>query len=228
MNWHDATPAAYRNAIVTGDARKLARKLPPESVDVIFADPVYQNVADYRWLAKTALRVLRPKGMVLAWCSKPKFAYCQIAMEKAGLEYVYDLDYTVVAKTYRMRWYNLFCWTTPLLWMQRPGSASRPRRWIPDTFSSQARTSGAHPWNKNIEVLLSWLDAFCPLDGVVFDPFTGSGSVPVAATMLCRDFIAFEIDPATADMARTRLAATTPPLPGLVIEQPLLLEEEAA
>lgn len=221
------------NTIQCGDARALAEQIPDASVDLIFTDPVYQNTDDYRWLAETALRILAPKGKLLAWCSKPKMARSQIAMEETGLEYVYTLDYTVVAKTFRMRWYNLFCWTTPCLWFQRDGSASRPRKWIPDnytdtilledetvdiraicgdTFISTAGPSGSYIWNKNLGVLTAWLDAFCPPGGVVYDPFAGSGSVPVVCKMLGRQFYASEIKPDVATEAQARLEAMPVPM----------------
>lgn len=219
-----------RDEIITGDAREVAKDLLPGSLDCIFTDPVYQNIDDYRWLATEALRLLKPKGMLLAWCSKPKLGRCQLAMEEAGLEYVYTLDYTVQAKTFRMRWYNLFCWTTPCLWMQVPGSASRPRRWLPDTYIdtiilddapvevrqvlgdtyiSTAGPSGSYVWNKNLGVLRAWLDAFCPPGGTVWDPFTGSGGVPLVAAMTGRHFYASEIKPDVADEARARLSNRT-------------------
>jgi len=37
--------------------------------------------------------------------------------------------------------------------------------------------------------------------------------------MLGRHYLAFEIDPATAQDARNRVRQTQPPLPGLVVEQ---------
>lgn len=233
-------PMMALDTITTGDARELAAAIPDGSVDLVFTDPVYQNVEDYTWLAKTALRVLKPKGLLLSWCSKPKLGRCQLAMEDAGLDYVYTLDYTVQAKTYRMRWYNLFCWTTPCLWMQRPGEASRPRRWIPDTyidsivlddetvevrqilgdtFISTGGPNGSYVWNKNLGVLSAWLDAFCPPGGTVYDPFTGSGSVPLVAKMLGRHYYASEIKPDVAAEARERVDQAPMPLPGFVVEQ---------
>jgi len=236
--------------IIAGDARELAPAIPDGSVDLIFTDPVYQDLDAYRWLAETALRVLAPKGKLLAWCSKPKMARAQLTMEDAGLEYVYTLDYTVVAKTFRMRWYNLFCWTTPCLWFQRDGSASRPRKWIPDnftdtitlddeavemraalgdTFISTAGPSGSYIWNKNLHVLTAWLDAFSTPGAIVYDPFAGSGSVPVVCKMLGRHFYASEIKPDVAAAAQARLDATPLPLESVIeVESQALLFEDAA
>lgn len=209
--------------IATGDARRLAPSIPDGSVDLILTDPVYQNLGDYRWLAQTALRVMRPRGVVLAWASVPKAGKAQEIMEEQGLEYVYTLFYTVTAKTYRMHWYNLFCWTTPLMWFQRPGEATKPNKWMPDTYSetiilphdvldntfvSQAATQGPFRWNKNTGVLVRYIERFSKPGELVYDPFTGTGSVPIACRMTDRRFLASEIDPARADEARARLAAT--------------------
>jgi len=55
------------NTIVTGDARQLAEAIPDESVDLVFTDPVYDRIDDYRWLAETAARVLKVDGHLLTW-----------------------------------------------------------------------------------------------------------------------------------------------------------------
>ena len=65
MTWHPDIPEEYRNKIVTGDARVLAERIPDESIDLIFTDPVYDRIDDYRWLAETAARVLRNNGSLL-------------------------------------------------------------------------------------------------------------------------------------------------------------------
>lgn len=57
--------------IYTGDARELAREIPDESVDLIFTDPVYDRIDDYKWLAETAARVLNATGHLLAWQGQP-------------------------------------------------------------------------------------------------------------------------------------------------------------
>lgn len=66
--WHPDVPEHYRNAIVDGDSRELAKALPDESVDVIFTDPPYPRefLPLYEWLAETAARVLKHGGLCLA------------------------------------------------------------------------------------------------------------------------------------------------------------------
>ena len=46
-------PNDENQGIYTGDARELAEAIPDESVDLIFTDPVYDRIDDYRWLAES-------------------------------------------------------------------------------------------------------------------------------------------------------------------------------
>jgi len=53
----------------------------------------------------------------------------------------------------------------------------------------------------------------------VLDPMVGGGTVPAVCKMLNRRYLAFEIDPDTAELARQRVAQTQPPLPLVIPEQ---------
>ena len=178
--------------IHTCDARELALDIADESIDLIFCDPVYQNIDDYRWLAKTAQRALKPDRPCLAFYSKAKVFEVRKAMDMY-LEYVYDLDYVVKAKVHRLMYYHLFCWTTPIVWYNKGHFAPNP--WVPDTIISSSRRSSYYKWNKNPEAIRSWLEAFSEPGDVVFDPFTGSGIVPYVCKQLGRHYIACEIVP---------------------------------
>lgn len=215
MIWHPDMPTEYRNQIVTGDARELAKRIPDESVDLIFTDPVYDRIDDYRWLAEAALRVLKPNRACLVWSGKRQAARCQLAMEGVGLGYVYTLDYVVLGKQFRLNYYHLFCWTTPCLWMQKGRSV--PMRWMPDTIVTTIGSRGptawnGHGWNKNPQAYMQWMDAFTVSGGIVLDPFCGGGTAEAVAHILGRNYVAFEIDEDTAELARQRVANTQPPL----------------
>ena len=43
MTWHPDIPLEYRNQIVTGDARELAKRIPDESIDLIFTSPPFKD-----------------------------------------------------------------------------------------------------------------------------------------------------------------------------------------
>ena len=48
--------------------------------------------------------------------------------------------------------------------------------------------------------------ASCPVNGIVFDPFLGSGTTSVVAKKLNRQFVGIEIDEYYACLAEKRLA----------------------
>lgn len=62
-----------------------------------------------------------------------------------------------------------------------------------------------HPTEKPTELLEVLIRTSCPLDGIVCDPFAGSGAVGEAAIHLGRHYIGAEIDAAMAQKARDRL-----------------------
>ena len=50
--------------------------------------------------------------------------------------------------------------------------------------------------------------ASCPKDGLVFDPFMGSGTTAVSAKRNGRNYIGFELNPAYCQIAEQRLATS--------------------
>lgn len=63
-----------------------------------------------------------------------------------------------------------------------------------------------HPTQKPLEIIERMIKASCPADGVVFDPFMGSGTTAVAAARLKRNFIGFEINADYCEIIRQRLS----------------------
>ena len=57
--------------------------------------------------------------------------------------------------------------------------------------------------------------AGCPVDGLVLDPFAGSGTTGLVALTHGRRFLGIELNPAYAEMARQRLSAVQTRIPGV-------------
>lgn len=70
--------------------------------------------------------------------------------------------------------------------------------------SSPAGADREHVTQKP-EGVMAWLMPLCPADGVVLDPFVGSGTTGVAALVSGRRFIGIEREPAYLDVAARRL-----------------------
>lgn len=92
-----------------------------------------------------------------------------------------------------------------------------------------ARTGNTnHPTEKPVELMsqvVKWTD------GVVFDPFMGSGTTGVAAARLGRKFIGIEIEPKYFDIACRRISEATrftelfaPPEPAKPVQQKAIFE----
>lgn len=64
-----------------------------------------------------------------------------------------------------------------------------------------------HPTQKPLEIVERMIKASCPLDGVVLDPFMGTGTTAVAAQRCGRRFVGFEMNPAYCEIIARRLAA---------------------
>lgn len=214
-------PNDENQGIYTGDARVLAESIPDESVDLIFTDPVYDRIDDYRWLAETAARVLKPDSACLTWCSIGNLPHVISAME-SFLSYVWVLDWL---RHSRRMYYGKTGLTikVPCVWMEKGSSKTHGR--MADLFSTgnTKNSDGGHKWSKPLPLIAKWTSSFCINSAAIFDPFTGGGTVPAVCKMLDRCWLAFEIDPDTADLARKRVRETQPPL---FVPQPEQMELE--
>lgn len=199
------------NGIYTGDARELAQAIPDESVDLVFTDPVYDRIDDYRWLAEMAALVLRVNRACLAYVAIARIPVIHDAM-RAALAYRWRLvTRNVNSKQFLGR---LLVCTKECLWYEK--GRSIPRKSIFDCDLSTRKgivysNNGAN-WGKGTSVPLRYIDTFSGPHGIVVDPFTGLGTFPALAKQLGRRYLAFEIDPAVAERARERVRMTQPPL----------------
>lgn len=209
------------NTIVTGDARELAKAIPDESVDLIFTDPVYDRIDDYRWLAETAARVLRPGGDLLAYIAMYHADNIIITMSKF-LKFRWLLSQKKMSSGTLIWAYDLFAHTLPILWYTKDKPRKGPQR-IDFFHGSPNGQATNHGWSKNTKENIRWLMRFGLQDDIIFDPFCGGGAILSACKMLGRNYLAFEIDPDTADKARQRVEMTQPPL---FVMQPEQLELE--
>ena len=209
-------PPKYLNQIVTGDARELAKRIPDESVDLIFTDPPYPKefLPLYGWLAETAARVLKPGGLCMAMCGM----WLPEVLNLMG-QYL-DYHWTFCME---MRGYKSKVWPSRIMGVAwRPIVSFSKGAYTGPFFPSDVMQSGGrdkrfHHWGQ-CERSVAWaLLRIQPT--IIFDPFTGGGTVPAVCKMLGRNYVAFEIDPDVAEDARERVQNTQPPLFVLEPEQ---------
>lgn len=197
------------NGIYTGDARELAEAIPDESVDLIFTDPVYWEITDYEWLAKLGAHALKDRGDLIVYLAHYHLAEILKVMTE-HLTYRWLLVEKKVAGGARIWTYDLICNYIPLLWLTKGKPRDGKRidfRWhIPEGAEVN------HTWSKGAANVIYWLQRFGQEGDIVLDSFCGGGAILAACKMLGRRYLAFEIDPDTAERARERVRNTQPPL----------------
>jgi len=79
-----------------------------------------------------------------------------------------------------------------------------------NVWKVQTRPGGGNHYSTFPEqLILPCILAGCPVDGVVLDPFAGTGTTAMVALKNYRNFIGFELSPAYRDMATERLSSFT-------------------
>jgi DNA modification methylase len=199
------------NQIITGDSRLLAPSIPDESVDLIFTDPVYENIQDYAWLAETAARILKPNSACLVWTSTKLISQCGMALVNGGLSIRWYLV-AAIPSGFPSRFYGKIFGNYMMCIYAEKGN-SQPKKHLSDIIYTKASDKFTyHQWSKSLDPFFKWIECFSNPDDLVYDPFAGGGATPAACKMMERNFIASEINPETAINARNRLLQTKVPL----------------
>ena len=228
------------NTIVTGDARELAKAIPDESVDLLVEDPPYgigysssrktnmngnirttrndfgADNLDVSIVAEYA-RVLKPTGALYLFTRWDVLPIWKDAIESAGLlvkqRIIWNKSHWKMGD---LKYYGsqtediLFCIKSrdhELHWNKRGGNL-----WSSSSSAYLPEGQYDHPTQKPESIIRRIISNSSLPKNIVADLHCGSGTTPKVAKDLRRNYLAFEIDPAIADMARKRVAETQPPL----------------
>jgi len=198
----------YTRQVCPGSSTKSGNT---KSIDLILTDPVYQHADDYRWLAETAARVLKPDSACLAFCGIGYLPETLAAMQVNGLSYRWRL---IIRTVYAKEFHGRLCvMTQECLWYEKGRSRLRQSlfEWNNSTHKGFYDVGGAN-WGKGFDVLLRYVETFTEPGAIVFDPFAGGGTTPAVCKVLGREYLAFEIIPSKAEIARKRVCAVQMPL----------------
>lgn len=117
----------------------------------------------------------------------------------------------------------------PRMWYKRLMSGYKPvfvytkgppalNPWF-STVHSVTRDKRFHKWGQGDGFGVKMIEMLTSPLAVVFDPFVGGGTTCAACVKTGRTYLAFELDPAVAQLARDRARDTQPPLPLVMPEQ---------
>ena len=88
-----------------------------------------------------------------------------------------------------------------------------PDYWYIPTINNMAKERTGYPTQKPLELLKRIVQSSCPDDGVVLDPFCGSGTTLVAAQYLGRRWIGIDNSASAIEHTRKRISASGPQKP---------------
>lgn len=209
---------------------ELLRDLPDRSVDTVIADPPYMigmsSIGDphtkagtwvdmenaaywYAGWMKECSRILKDTGYLLCfgnWRSIPTLIR---ALSLAGMPatscLVWDKEKLGTCSMRQLRpRYEIIMFSAKVHARipDRRASDILACRWYPEHMRKTT-----HPAEKPVELIRRLIRLVTPEDGVVLDPFLGSGTTAVAAILEGRSFIGMEREKEYVEMAKRRLSA---------------------
>lgn len=193
--------------LLTGDFRLVGERIPDNTVDIIFTDPPYNKSAAslYGDLAAFAARVLKPGGICLTYSGQMHLPEIYAGMGQY-LEYMWTcaIGHSGGATMFR-KWRLNNIWKPLLLYGKPPIIA-----WWDDFFddyTTGGREKDTHHWQQAESEAAHYLEAMCPANGLVCDPFVGGGTTLVAAKRLGLRYVGIEVDLDVASLAKARVEA---------------------
>lgn len=209
--------AYHPNTIIHDNCLNVLPQLPARSIDFVLTDPPYVRRYiersgraipndNFHWLKPAFVelyRILKPDSFCICfygWAHIDKFA---AAFREAGFRIVGHLAfpkrYTSGTRFLRYQHEGAY--------LLAKGDPKEPDHPIGDVIEWTDYTGNRlHPSQKPASMLLSLIDTFCPPQGLVLDPFAGSGSTLVAARLLGRRYLGIELDAVYHAAASRRLA----------------------
>lgn len=220
--------APVSNTLHHGDCLTILPTLAAGSVDFILTDPPYitnfrardgrtvPNDDNDRWLKPAFAqmhRVLAADRFCVSFYGWPSADRFLAAWRDAGFRVV---GHFVFPKRYSSA-RKFLCYRHECAYLLAKGDPAVPSAPLPDVLPWSYTGNRLHPTQKPLSILLPLVEAFCAPDGLVLDPFAGSGSSLRAAQKLGRRYLGIELDEGYHAIASRRLADAgpdRPPLPG--------------
>lgn len=212
-------PNTTNQGIYLGDAKSLARGLPDECIDLIFTDPPYPKefMHVYYDMGEYAARILKPGGSLFTLCGQYQIPQVIEALSTLDYHWIGWINHTQKRTLFG---YKIVCGGKPMVWFTKGKCNPFPGFWW-DTQAPKHKDKDFHIWGQSIHWAIPTIDQF---KGVVLDPFCGGGTVPAACRVLGREWLAFEIDSESVELARRRIRHMQAPLFTMPHQEQLPLE----
>lgn len=218
--------------IIHGDCLEYMAGMATASVDAVVTDPPffcpathYQSRVGWqrKWSDVSVLthwwaticdelrRIAKPEAHVLVFCnadSYPAFYPAMYSRWEKLVALVWDKERPGLGRIWRHQHEFIIAARNAGAWEPEDGKLRRDVLRHKATLSRERR----HPVEKPAALLAELVAAACPPDGLVLDPFSGSGTTGEGALRAGRRFLGIESEPEYAEDARRRLGEMQPSL----------------
>jgi len=214
-----------------GEALEECRKLEDNSIDLILTDPPFSHETEhydtrqekflklnisfadfaimrqyFREIAQEFKRIVKPKGRILLFCdccSYPIFwsAFYGLFDHVRALVWYKGRNYFPLGANQAFR----FSYEMILHAFNTDSWFDLSQRQDVITCKNVPAQEREHPAQKPIELLMKLIIATCPKQGIVLDPFMGSGSTLLAAKYTERSAIGYDANETFVEIANRNL-----------------------
>ena len=195
------------NELIYGDAFELAaKKVGAGTVDLIFTDPPYakQYHHCYKFLAAEAARVLKPKGFLITYAG-PYWKHWVMMTLGEYLEYYYDFIMMHKGNTSILWPRRIITGYKSLLCYTLKDSKALPVTNVLGKYDGTGGDKRFHRWGQEANTARYYISMFSREGDLVVDYFLGGGTFAEVCKALNRNFIGFERDKETFDIAQARV-----------------------
>lgn len=209
-------PEDFINRIIRGDALRLIKTIPDESIDIILTDPPYglskegiygdESLTTFYEILPECYRVLKRNSWFITFFSTKFLPY---VFRRNPFSYFWQIIFYSPRGEVKSP-IGITKYMSILVFKKGNPEIIQPSRdlfeHIPGTKMIEPDEGFInHPSPKPKHLIIKLLKMFSKENDLVLDPFIGSGSTAVACKLLRRNFIGFEISPKYIKIAERRL-----------------------
>jgi DNA modification methylase len=190
-----------------GDALELpVQKIPSGSVDLIYTDPPYSQEFHYlyKWLAKEAVRALKPDGFLIAYVG-PYWKDVVMNYFNKHLQYFYDFILVHKGNTSILWPRKIISGYKSILCYHLKNRKPLPKTNVLGQWDGTGGDKRFHGWGQDENTARYYIECFSSKGDLVVDYFLGGGTTAEVCKKLDRNFIGFEKDMSTFNIARNRV-----------------------
>ena len=194
----------YQDKWVTiyhGDCREVLPQLDVK-VDLVLTDPPWNKDAQilYEFLGNNIDKFIKDDGYCALYAGSNFIQSVLNSFSHSELHYQWTFVVLQLSSDLRYFKYKIHSRWRPIMVFGKNNSSTK---WSPDVIKS-IRKKQLHEWQEGEESSLALIEKYSDVDGLILDPFLGSGTTCFCAKKLNRYSIGIEIEEKYCEIAARR------------------------